>query len=121
MSHSTPSYSAAEKLKYGLPPIKTISNVGLSATGEAIYVEPYRFHSYHVSGAFFSSGYFNIYATNGQQNEDDGYKLVARYGIAPGGTNAEGLMYSDDWYFRYSKTVIDWEAGAFTVIEKHGP
>lgn len=124
MSHPTPSYSAAEKLKYGLPPIKTIDNVSANANGEIIYVEPYRFHSYHVSGTTDASGYFNIYATNGEKDQADGYKLVARYGMTDAGAtlNQGGLMYSDDWYFKYAKTVIDgYAAGTITVIERHGP
>ena len=47
---ATPSYSAAEKLKYGLPVQKTIDAASANIEGAAIYVEPYRFHSYHVSG-----------------------------------------------------------------------
>lgn len=117
---STPSYSAAEKLKYGLPPIKSIDAVSANTDGDPVYVEPYRHHSYHVSGDGTASGVFNIYATNGEEPND--YKLVASYGIAPGGTNERGLMYSDDWYFRYAKTTISsYSAGTFTVIERHGP
>ena len=118
---ATPSYSAAEKLKYGLPVQKTIDAAGGDIEGDAIYVEPYRFHSYHVSGDSLASGNFNIYGTNGA--EDGDYKLIASYGVAPGGTNARGLMYSDSWYFKYAKATISNHdgLGVFTVLERHGP
>lgn len=117
---ATPSYSAAEKLKYGLPCQKSIDGVTANTDGSTVYTEPYRFHSYHVSGSASASGTFNIYGTNGEEDSD--YKLIASYGIAPGGSNARGLMYSDDWYFKYAKaTISNYSAGTFTVIERHGP
>lgn len=117
---ATPSYSAAEKLKYGLPVQKTIDAAVANTEGASIYVEPYRFHSYHVSGNSLASGTFNIYGSNG--DEDSDYKLIASYGVSPGGTNARGLMYSDDWYFKYAKTTIsNYSDGIFTVLERHGP
>tara|TARA_R110000824_G_scaffold67527_3_gene174982 strand:+ start:484 stop:840 length:357 start_codon:yes stop_codon:yes gene_type:complete len=117
---ATPSYSAAEKLKYGLPVQKTIDAAVANTEGAPIYVEPYRFHSYHVSGNSLASGTFNIYGSNG--TEDSDYKLIASYGVAPGGTNARGLMYSDDWYFKYAKaTISNYSAGEFTILERHGP
>jgi hypothetical protein len=116
---ATPSYSAAEKLKYGLPVQKTIDAASANTEGAAIYVEPYRFHSYHVSGNGASSGSFNIYGTNGDIDGD--YKLIASYGIT-NVTNVRGLMYSDDWYFKYAKaTISNYSAGEFTILERHGP
>lgn len=116
-----PSFSAAERLIYGLPAQVTIDSQTQGCSGTKMNVGPYKRHSYQVSGTNSAVGKFNIYASNDSAAPLDDYQLIAQYSISPS-SNVGGLMYSDEFLFDYAYSAIaPYTGGTFTVIEKHSP
>jgi len=116
-----PSYSAAERLIYGLPPQKTIDAAGAVTSGAKQSIGPYTRHSYQVTSNASAVGKFNIYGCNDTGTALIDYQLIAQYSISPA-TNPGGLLYSDEFLFEYAYCSINpWTGGVFDVVEKHSP
>lgn len=104
-----------------------------NGTSDVFYTSNYTVHGYQVIVIGCNGGTnlsFQIQCTN-----DDGgilgdgrdsatnWQTIASYDVR-NGTNADGLMYSDVWNFKYARVHVNGAAGgvsSFTVIEKHNP
>ena len=115
--------------------VKSIKNALEDTEGEVFHTSTYTVHSYQVITDSIKAAtdiVFQIWATN-----DDGgaegksvatatnWIKIAEFdieGTGVGPTNADGLMYSDIWNFKYARCKLNgtWDGSeSFDVLEKH--